>query len=274
MAQNYTKCAKIYQKLCPKLYYHIEVTMKKIITSIAVSILCIMLTCCIGGYSQVSAQNRKIPIYNVDRSDNRVAISFDAAWGADKTRQIMDVCESYNVKATFFLVGFWIDKYPEMVKEIDARGFEIGTHSETHPQMSKLSRQKCTEELKSSCQKIYELTGKMPKLFRPPFGDYNNQLIEVATELRLYTIQWSVDSLDWKGISARQIAERVQKAKSGDIILCHNNSDHIVEALPLIFEALKLKNLQFCQIGDLIYTDNYHIDNTGKQILNLPSNNQ
>ena len=273
MSQNYTKCAKIYQKLCPKLYYHIEVTMKKIITSIAVSILCIMLTCCIGGYSQVSAQNRKIPIYNVDRSDNRVAISFDAAWGADKTRQIMDVCESYNVKATFFLVGFWIDKYPEMVKEIDARGFEIGTHSETHPQMSKLSRQKCTEELQSSCQKIYELTGKMPKLFRPPFGDYNNQLIEVATELGLYTIQWSVDSLDWKGISARQIAERVQKAKSGDIILCHNNSDHIVEALPLIFEALKLKNLQFCPIGDLIYTDNYHIDNTGKQILNLPTDN-
>lgn len=247
--------------------------MKKIIASIAVSILCITLTCCIGGYAQVSAQNRKIPIYCVDRTDNYVAISFDAAWGADKTRQIMDVCESYNVKATFFLVGFWIDKYPEMVKEIDARGFEIGTHSETHPQMSKLSAEKCRQELASSCQKIYELTGKMPKLFRPPFGDYNNQLIEIATELGLYTIQWSVDSLDWKGLSTKQIAERVQKSKSGDIILCHNNSDHIVEALPLIFESLKLKNLQFCPIGEIIYKDNYYIDNTGKQILNIKNDN-
>ena len=105
----------------------------------------------------------------------------------------------------------------------------------------------------------------MPKLFRPPFGDYNNQLIEVATELGLYTIQWSVDSLDWKGISARQIAERVQKAKSGDIILCHNNSDHIVEALPLIFQSLQLKGLKFCTIGQLVYTQNYVVDSLGTQ---------
>ena len=245
--------------------------MKKTITSIAVSILCIIFTCSVGGYAQVFAQNRKIPIYCVDRKDNYVAISFDAAWGADKTRQIMDICQSYNVKATFFLVGFWIDKYPDMVKEIANRGFEIGTHSETHPQMSKLSAGKCKKELESSCQKIFELTGKMPKLFRPPFGDYNNQLIEIATDLGLYTVQWSVDSLDWKGLSARQIAERVQKANSGDIILCHNNSDHIVEALPLIFESFKLKNLQFCPIGDLIFADNYYIDNTGKQILSIPN---
>lgn len=241
--------------------------MKKIITSVAVSLLCLTLTCCIGGYAQVSAQNRKIPIYCVDRTDGYVSISFDAAWGADKTRQIMDICDSYNVKATFFLVGFWIEKYPQMVQEIHSRGFEIGTHTQTHPQMSKLSVEKCNAELTESCKKIYQLTGVMPTLFRPPFGDYNNQVIEVAQSLSLYTIQWSVDSLDWKGLSAKQIAERVQKAKSGDIILCHNNSDHIVEALPLIFESLKLKNLQFCPIGELIFKENYHIDSTGKQIL-------
>ena len=91
-------------------------------------------------------------------------------------------------------------------------------------------------------------------------------MLTVAKGLGLYTIQWSVDSLDWKGISARDICERVQKAESGDIILCHNNSDHIVEALPLIFEAMKLKNLKFCPIGELIYKENYYIDNSGKQI--------
>ena len=247
--------------------------MKKTIAAIAVSLCCVMVAAFIGGISSAYAEGRKVPVYCVDRSDNYVAISFDAAWGADKTRQIMDVCESYNVKATFFLVGFWIDKYPEMVAEISSRGFEIGTHSETHPQMSKLDEKKINSELTSSCRKIADITGKPVQLFRPPFGDYNNRLLNVADELGLYTIQWSVDSLDWKGLSAVQIAERVQKAQSGDIILCHNNSDHIVESLPRIFEALQLKKLKFCTVGELIYTDNYYIDGTGKQISKSNGNN-
>ncbi len=239
--------------------------MKQTIIAVCVTLVCVLLVCGMGGYSEVYANSREVPIYCVDRQDNRVSISFDAAWGADKTRQIMDVCDSYGVKATFFLVGFWVDKYPEMVAEIAARGFEIGTHSATHPQMSKLTEAQCREELTSSSKKIFELTGKPVELFRPPFGDYNNRLLNVAKGLGLYTVQWSVDSLDWKGLSAREIAERVQRAGSGDIILCHNNSDHIVEALPLIFESLRLKGLTFCPIGELIYRDGYRIDNAGRQ---------
>lgn len=249
-------------------------TLKQTLVAVSITLICVLLICGIGSYAQAFADKREVPIYCVDRNDGYVAISFDAAWGADKTRQIMDVCDEYGVKATFFLVGFWIDKYPEMVAEIAARGFEIGTHSATHPQMSKLSAEQCREELFSSSKKIFEITSKPVTLFRPPFGDYNNQLLTVAKDLGLYTIQWSVDSLDWKGLSARQIAERVQNAQSGDIILCHNNSDHIVEALPLIFEAMKLKNLKFCPIGDLIYTENYYIDSAGKQIANKSSKEQ
>lgn len=239
--------------------------MKKIVVSVSICMIAILLTCGIGCYSVAFSQSRRVPIYCVDRSDNKIAISFDAAWGADKTEKIMDICDSYGVKATFFLVGFWMEKYPEMVKEIAARGFEIGTHSSTHPQMSKLSQEQCIQELQSSSKQIFELTGCAVTLFRPPFGDYNNTLLEVCDNLGLFAIQWSVDSLDWKGLSAEQIAVRVQKAKSGDIILCHNNSDHIVEALPLIFEWAKLKGLEFCPIGQLIYTQDYTIDSSGKQ---------
>ena len=247
--------------------------MKKTLIAVSVTLICVLLVCGMGGYAAAFANKREVPIYSVDRQDNYVSISFDAAWGADKTRQIMDVCDQYGVKATFFLVGFWIDKYPDMVAEIASRGFEIGTHSATHPQMSKLSENQVREELTSSSKKIFEITGKPVTLFRPPFGDYNNQLLSVAKGLGLYTIQWSIDSLDWKGLSAREIAERVQKSESGDIILCHNNSDHIVEALPLIFEALKLKGLKFCPIGELIYKENYYIDNTGKQIFDKTAAN-
>src|SRR5699024_9430583 len=111
-----------------------------------------------------------------------------------KTRQIMDICEEYNVKATFFLVGFWVEKYPDITKEIAERGFEIGTHSMTHPQMSKLSTEQVMNELSQSQQKIAQLTSQEVTLFRPPFGDYNNTLISCAEQLGLYTIQWSVDS--------------------------------------------------------------------------------
>ena len=240
--------------------------LKKIIASVAVCLLSMLCVCGIGLYAVASV--RRVPIYRVDRSDNYVAISFDAAWGADKTQKIMDVCDQYGVKATFFLVGFWMDKYPEMVKDIDARGFEIGTHSATHPKMSTLTAQQCTEELRSSCKTIFDLTGKPVTLFRPPFGDYNNTLLDVCDTMGLYPIQWSVDSLDWKGLTASQIAERVQKAKSGDIILCHNNSDHIVEALPLIFEWARVKGINFCPIGQLIYHDNYTIKSDGTQVQN------
>ncbi len=239
--------------------------MKKVIIAVSVCLVCIICVCSVGAYSQTFAQSKKVPIYSVAVDSNKIAISFDAAWGADKTRQIMDICDQYNVKATFFLVQFWVEKFPDVVKEIAERGFEIGTHSATHPQMSKLSATKIQSELSTSCQAISNITGKQVQLFRPPFGDYNNTLLEVAEQMELYTIQWSVDSLDWKGLSAKQIAERVQKAQAGDIILCHNNSDHIVEALPLIFEWCKLKNLQFCPIGELIYKQNYYMDHTGKQ---------
>lgn len=248
--------------------------MKKLVVALAAVVLASAMLFGAGAYAQTAAKNRLLPVYKVERTDNKCAISFDAAWGADKTRQIMDVCDRYNVKATFFLVGFWVDKYPEMVREINERGFEIGTHSNTHPQMSKLSQSDVAAQLSVSSKKIYDITGTEVKLFRPPFGDYNNTLVSTAAEQGLLTIQWSVDSLDWKGLSAKEIATRVQKAQSGDIILCHNNSDHIVEALPLVFEALALKGLSVVPVGELVYYDNYTINAAGKQIPNASTNDK
>lgn len=240
--------------------------MKKTVVAVAVSLTASLVLLALGGYSVVYAESRKIPVYKVQTEEKILSISFDAAWGADKTQKILDVCDEYGVKATFFLVGFWVEKFPEMVKEIDRRGHEIGTHSDTHPKMSTLSAEKITTELQTSVQKIETLIGKKVELFRPPFGDYDNKTITCAENLGLYSIQWSVDSLDWKGISARQIAERVQKADRGDVVLCHNNSDHIVEALPAIFAAAQNKGLSFVPIGQLIYREGFKIDNTGKQI--------
>ena len=115
--------------------------------------------------------------------------------------------------------------------------------------------------------RVEKITGKKVELFRPPYGDYNDLLVSTAREMGLYTIQWSVDSLDWKDLSAEQIATRILKnAKSGSIILCHNNGLHTAESLPLIFSALQEKGFVFEPIGALIYKESYTVDVNGKQI--------
>ena len=212
---------------------------------------------------------RKVPIYCVETDTKNIAISFDAAWGSDKTQDIINILNGNNIPATFFLVGMWVDKNEEMVKKIDEAGFEIGTHSNLHPDMTKLSSDKIKLELESSVKKIEDITGKKVKVFRAPYGAYNNTLLNVAESLNLKTIQWDVDSLDWKGITASQICSNIiTKTKSGSIILCHNNADHIVEALPSIITTLKSRGYNFVRMSELVYSDNYTIDQTGKQIKN------
>ncbi len=209
---------------------------------------------------------RKLPIYSVDRQDDKISISFDCAYGADYTNELLDVLDTYNVKCTFFMVEFWVKTFPEMVVEIKKRGHDIGTHSKTHPNMSKLSRAQIKSELESSINAIITLTGEPVTLFRPPYGDYDNDVIDVASELNLYTIQWDVDSLDWKDLSASEISSRViNKTKSGSIILCHNNGLHTAKALPTILSTLKGNGFEFVPISELIYKQNYTIDSFGVQ---------
>lgn len=211
---------------------------------------------------------RKVPIYYVNTPEKKIAISFDAAWGADKTSDIIKICNENNIKATFFLVGFWVEAYPDKVKEIFDAGFDIGTHSNTHPQMSKLNSKQMLHELTTSSEMISKITGGKVRFFRPPYGDYNDLLIDTASSLGLQTIQWDVDSLDWKGISASQILSRITSSvKAGSIILCHNNADHIVEALPMIITNLKSAGYTFVKMSELVYETGYTIDNNGMQTL-------
>ena len=232
----------------------------------AVLILCILLHVT-GAYAVATGGTvRKLPIYAVETEEKKIAISFDCAWGTDYTDQLLEVLARENVRATFFMVQFWAEKYPEYVKKIDEAGNEIGTHSATHSYMSKLSAGDIRKELETSCAAIESVTGKKVELFRPPYGDYDDLLVETAESMGLYTIQWDVDSLDWKNLSANDIAMRViSRVKNGSIILCHNNGLHTAEALPIILDTLKNKGYTFVPIGELIYRNDYTIDASGRQ---------
>ena len=209
---------------------------------------------------------RLVPIYKVDTPEKRIAITFDSAWGADKTLDILSLLKQYDAKATFFLVGFWVDKYPDMVKAIHEQGIEIGTHSNTHPDFANLTSEQMRLELTTSIEKIENITSTRVELFRAPYGSYNNTMLNITESLSLKTIQWSIDTLDWKGLTGSEMLNRVlNKVDTGDIILCHNNSNNILVGLELILNRLTTKGYKFVSVGELIMKDNYYIDNLGIQ---------
>lgn len=214
-------------------------------------------------FRQIHAQ---IPVYSVDTDEKVIALTFDAAWGADKTQGILDIMSQFGAKGTFFLVGFWMDKFEKETKAIADAGFDVGNHSRNHLNMPKLSQDEIKNEIEYVNDRAKELTGKTPVFFRAPFGDYDNKLMTAIESLNMVGVQWSIDSLDWKGLGAKQIYDRVvPKAKNGDIVLFHNNSEHILDALPMILTGLRAKGFRFVTLSEIVATSDFTVDNNGVQ---------
>lgn len=215
---------------------------------------------------------RELPVYNVDTEEKVLSVSFDAAWGRANTEGILDILDQYGVKANFFLVGFWAEKYPELVAELQARGHEVGNHSATHPHMSKLSDAQIREELKRCSDLVQSVTGKPTTLFRPPYGEYNDEVVRISREEGYECIQWNVDSLDWKNISAEDMVRRCTKAVNpGDIVLFHNDSKYILQALPQILEYYQQAGYRIIPISELLLEGDTWIDHAGTQHLATPA---
>lgn len=216
-----------------------------------------------------TVNGRELPIYCVQTEKPQVALSFDAAWGNDDTAKILEILKKHNVKVTFFMTGGWAESYPDDVKAILADGHDLGNHSENHKNMSQLSDSECEEELMAVHRKVQELTGYEMFLFRPPYGDYDNDVIKVAKKCGYYPIQWDVDSLDWKDYGVDSIIKTVTEHKhlgNGSIILCHNGAKFTAQALDTLITTLEKKGYELVPISQLIYKDNYHLDHEGRQI--------
>ena len=218
-----------------------------------------------------AASNRQLPIYCVQRDQKMLSISFDAAWGNEDTQQLIDILGKYQIKATFFVVGDWVDKYPESVQALHEAGHEIMNHSNTHAHMSQLSREEIIADVEACNDKIEAVTGVRPTLIRPPYGEYDNNVITAIRSIGMEPIQWDVDSLDWKEIPADEICQRVvSRVGPGSIVLFHNAAIHTPEALPRIIETLLQEGYTFVPISQLIlpgtYNTDYTIDHTGRQL--------
>lgn len=239
-------------------------------------VLVVLVTFCILGAFNGNVINvfnnqstKKVPVYSVKTDKKVISLTFDAAWGADKTEGILKILKENNIAATFFLVGFWIDEYEDMVKKIDESSCDIANHTKNHYDLANLSKDDVKKEIDYVNEKITKITNKTPQYFRFPFGSYNSILVDQVESMNLVPIQWSVDSLDWKGLDAYEILNRVKKgAGNGGIILFHNNSDHVLDALPLVIAYLKNNDYEIVPVSKLVATKNYKVDNNGVQHLN------
>lgn len=140
--------------------------------------------------------SKELPIYCVESEEPKIALSFDAAWGNEDTAKILEILKKNDVHVTFFMTGGWVEKYPDDVKAIAAAGHDLGNHSENHKQMSTLNAEECKSEILTPHEKVKQLTGVDMQLFRPPYGDYNDNLIQVCREINYYPIQWDVEPYD------------------------------------------------------------------------------
>lgn len=227
----------------------------------------------LGGAATVSNSvgGRELPIYCVETDKPQIALTFDAAWGNEDTKQIMEILRKHNVKVTFFMTGGWVDSYPEDVKMILAEGHDLGNHSENHKNMSQISDSEIKEEVMKVHEKVKELTGYDMFLFRPPYGDYDNHVIKGVRACGYYPIQWDVDSLDWKDYGVDSIVNTVCSHKhldNGSIILCHNGAKYTAQALDTLITTLKDKGYEFVPLSQLIIRDDYHLDHEGRQHAN------
>lgn len=214
-----------------------------------------------------SSTEKYLPIYNVETEENKIAFTMNCAWNADDIDSILETLKNNDVKITFFIVGNWVDKYPEAVKKIYEAGHEIGSHSNTHPHVNQLSAEKNLEEIKLSVSKIEEITGNKIDLYRTPYGEYNDAVIKVAQENGYYPIQWNLDTLDYKGLTGKEMWNRIKnKLQNGSIILSHNGTEHTADSLDMLIKNIKSNGYQITTVSNLIYKENYTINNNGTQI--------
>lgn len=210
--------------------------------------------------------SKLLPIYSVDTSEAKVAITINCAWSADDIDMILETLKNQEVKVTFFMVGDWVEKNSEAVKKIYDAGHEIGNHSYSHPHVNNLSLDKNKEQIQKCSDLVKNITGEGTKLYRGPYGEYNNTVIQAAQELEYETIQWSIDTLDYKGLTGDQMWERIEpKLENGSIILMHNGTENTALSLNDIITKIKEKGYTIVTVSELIYADNYTIDNNGVQ---------
>ena len=223
-------------------------------------------------YIGIFAEDSNKPIYKVSKEEKELALTFDINWAEnDELYNILDVLDKYNVKATFFIMGGWVnysEENKEKLKKINERGHEIGNHSYIHPMFTKINEERMKSELEKTNKIIKDTIGVDVNLFRFPSGDYNKKSIEFVKSNGYEIIQWNIDSIDWKQLGEEKEYNNVmKKIEPGSIILFHNNAKYTPKNLDKIIKELQEEGYSFIPVGKMIYnSEDSYINENGEQI--------
>ena len=214
----------------------------------------------------VNAAPRKIPVYAVETSEKKIALTFNCAWGDETTDGILEVLRERGVRATFFFVGSFAEKYPESVRKIVNAGHEPGNHSNRHKDPTRQGFAEIAADIAACNDTLAALTGITPALYRAPAGAYDNDAVEAAESLGMTAIQWSADSIDWKNVTPEKMRARIlEKTYPGAILLFHLGKENTLRALPGILDALLAEGYAFCTVGELLLPGETYVDANGIQ---------
>ncbi|WP_197046731.1 polysaccharide deacetylase family protein [Oceanobacillus salinisoli] len=192
-----------------------------------------------------------------DTSEKRIALTFDDGPEVTYTTQILEILREKDVKATFFVVGERVRKYPEQLRQMYQDGHAIGNHTWDHPHLPELKDQEFIENIQSAAEEIERVIGVKPTLFRPPYGEIKERRLEWLEKQGYQTIMWTADTKDWSEISAEEIVSKVMKeANPGVIVLQHNyhasGPFETVQALPRIIDELRTQGYEFVTVSELL----------------------
>jgi probable sporulation protein (polysaccharide deacetylase family) len=195
------------------------------------------------------------PIYKGNPQKPMVSLMINVAWGNEYLPEMLKILREHNVKATFFLDGSWLSRFPEEARAVAADGHEIGNHGYSHKDMSKLGRNAAYEEISRTSKLIRETLGIEATLFAPPSGDYDEETVELAHELKLKTILWTLDTVDWKKPDPAWIIQRIlTRLEPGALILMHP-TESSARALPELIRGIKTQGLALGTVSELLSPD-------------------
>lgn len=228
-------------------------------------------------YSTVSSNvnGRELPICSVETEDAKIALTFDVAWENGDLPEILDVLEEEGVKVSFFVTGEWAEQNPELLKKIRDLGHDLGNHSQDHKSMTQLTYEEKKEEIAEAHERVKEIAGVEMNLFRTPYGNYDDEVILTAEELGYYTIEWNIDTMDWKDYGKKNILNTVmgnEELGNGAIIRAHAGTKYMAEALKPLIQRLKEAGYELVPVSKLIYRTDYHMDVRGRQIKDEKNN--
>ena len=219
-----------------------------------------------GHIIQTTTQQRRLPIYSVEIDERKISLGINCAWGDEDIPAILEILDSYNIRASFFVTGTFVRKFPESVRLIHEAGHEIGSHSNNHVDLTALDRHGIEQEIRNLNREVKDVIGIEPILFRTPSGAYNNLVIEVIESEGMIPIQWDADSLDYRDPTPDEMKKRIMdRLRPGSITLFHAGAKNTPAALPSIIEAVSEQGYTFVAVGELIHPPPYTLDHEGRQ---------